>query len=478
MADLEQNYMYSPINEKQNNKNDCLQEYLPEYSNAVPVIGKRHLQIGLYFILGFVAFAFRVTMAVAIVAMTDPSVNNNPDIPIYPGWTKKNFILSAFFWGYVALQLVAAWAAKKYSAKWLLVVVIFIQSVLGILTPLTAALLGEKGIMLSRAIEGLCQGFVFPVGTHLISQWVPPQERSRYGSVMHASGKLGTLFAMAITGYISASSYGWPWAFRLMGILGLIWCVLMAIFGYDSPGRHPTISQVERLYIERSLGTDCKKHTIPWKAIFTSAPVWALFIAQSGQIYCFWTLLTQIPSYMNYVLKFDIKHNGVWSSMPYLTMFILSYTVGFISDGIINRGVVSRVTARKIFNSIGFLVPAIALVTLGFINANQKTEAIALLIIAVGVSSASFSGFAINHMDLSPNHAGVLVGLINGTGQIGGILAPLVVQMLVTNQADILQWRYVFIIAAGIYVVTALAFIIFGSAKVQWWNKEENETKE
>lgn len=50
-----------------------------------------------------------------------------------------------------------------------------------------------------------------------------------------------------------------------------------------------------------------KKYPTPWKALVTSGPVWALFITQSGNNYCLWTLMTQIPTYMNYVMHFNIK---------------------------------------------------------------------------------------------------------------------------------------------------------------------------
>ena len=32
------------------------------------------------------------------------------------------------------------------------------------------------------------------------------------------------------------------------------------------------------------------------------------------------------------------------------------------------------------------------------------------------------------------------------------------------------QWRSIFVITAGIYIVGTLAFLLFGTAKVQHWN--------
>jgi hypothetical protein len=50
-----------------------------------------------------------------------------------------------------------------------------------------------------------------------------------------------------------------------------------------------------------------QKRQTPWIDIFTSLPMWAVVVAHCGQNWGFWTLLTEMPSYMNSILKFDLK---------------------------------------------------------------------------------------------------------------------------------------------------------------------------
>lgn len=45
----------------------------------------------------------------------------------------------------------------------------------------------------------------------------------------------------------------------------------------------------------------------PWKAIFTSIPMWALIIVHCGQNWGYWTLITELPTYMNDILKFNLE---------------------------------------------------------------------------------------------------------------------------------------------------------------------------
>ncbi|KAH1021984.1 hypothetical protein HUJ04_011460 [Dendroctonus ponderosae] len=444
-------------------------------AEPAPKIGIRHLQVFLYFLVCFIAFGFRVVLSVAIVAMTDPKTNPNPGIPTYPEWRDQNVILSAFFWGYIIPQVFAGWAARRFGAKWFLIGTFAVNSLLGLSIPMTAAHFGSKGVMLSRAGQGLCQGFIYPSLTHLLSQWVPTQERSSLGTIVYAAGPCGTILAMFITGLIAASPYGWPMAFYFYGVLGIAWCIVMGILGHDRPKVHPSISQTEKWYIESSLGhtNERTQHPTPWKAILSSGPVWALFITQTGNNYCFWTLLTQIPSYMHYVMDFNIKDNSILSSLPYLTVWVLSFAVGFTSDWIINKGILTRTVSRKVFNSLGLFLPALSLVVLSYTRPDQPIRAVALLVAAVGSNAFHFSGFSVNHMDLSPNHAGVVMGLVNGCSQITGVVAPLVVQFVVTTPTDPLQWRVVFLIAAAFNVINATVFDVFGSAKVQPWNAPE-----
>lgn len=94
--------------------------------------------------------------------------------------------------------------------------------------------------------------------------------------------------------------------------------------------------------------------------------------------------------------------------------------------------------ARKLFNTIGLLGSTVPLVALGFVSPNNILQAVILLICSVGVTAACMSGWSINHIDLSPNHAGTLMGITNGVAHIPAIVAPLLVQIFVKDQVVLL----------------------------------------
>lgn len=55
---------------------------------------------------------------------------------------------------------------------------------------------------------------------------------------------------------------------------------------------------------------------------------------------------------------------------------------------------------------------------------------------AVTASAFMFSGFHINHLDLSPKFVGTLMGIANGLENISAIIAPLTVGLFVKNQVS------------------------------------------
>lgn len=50
----------------------------------------------------------------------------------------------------------------------------------------------------------------------------------------------------------------------------------------------------------------CQNVKVPWLKIFTSLPVYAIIVANVCSDWGAYTLLTNIPTYINEVLKFDI----------------------------------------------------------------------------------------------------------------------------------------------------------------------------
>jgi len=163
--------------------------------------------------------------------------------------------------------------------------------------------------------------------------------------------------------------------------------------------------------------------------------VWATAVAHIGHNWGFWLLLTEMPTFIHTVLKYDIKEDGMLSSLPYLAMFVLQIPVAFTADFLNKRKITSLTVSRKFWNTISMWGGTVGLIVLGFIENAKLTIIIYVLIVAIGCSSNV--GFNINHIDLSPNYAGLLMGITNTAASSGGIIAPLFVGFIVDDQVKI-----------------------------------------
>ena len=59
-----------------------------------------------------------------------------------------------------------------------------------------------------------------------------------------------------------------------------------------------------------------------------------------------------------------------------------------------------------------------------------------------------------------------------------GFVAPQVTGLIINRNNDVAHWRLVFLTASGVYFVGNLLFVIFGQAKEQSWNREEEGNRQ
>lgn len=98
--------------------------------------------------------------------------------------------------------------------------------------------------------------------------------------------------------------------------------------------------------------------------------------------------------------------------------------------------------------------------------------AVACLVGAVGSGGFTISGFNVNHMDIAPRYAGVLMGITNSAATIPGFLGPIVVSLFISQVESQAQWFKIFSIAASVDVVGLLVFLMLSTGVQQEWAKD------
>ncbi|NWS00653.1 VGLU2 protein, partial [Motacilla alba] len=417
--------------------------------------------------LGFcISFGIRCNLGVAIVDMVNNSTIHRggkiiKEVGTFPS-TPKSLTFPPF-----------CCLCRVFGAA------ILLTSSLNMLIP-SAARVHYGCVIFVRILQGLVEGVTYPACHGIWSKWAPPLERSRLATTSFCGSYAGAVIAMPLAG-ILVQYTGWSSVFYVYGSFGIVWYMFWLLVSYESPAKHPTITDEERRYIEESIGESAnllgamEKYKTPWRKFFTSMPVYAIIVANFCRSWTFYLLLISQPAYFEEVFGFEISKVGILSAVPHLVMTIIVPIGGQIADFLRSRQIVSTTNVRKIMNCGGFGMEATLLLVVGY--SHSKGVAISFLVLAVGFSGFAISGFNVNHLDIAPRYASILMGISNGVGTLSGMVCPIIVGAMTKNKTRE-EWQYVFLIAALVHYGGVIFYGIFASGEKQPWADPEQTSEE
>ncbi|NXL78280.1 VGLU2 protein, partial [Leptocoma aspasia] len=414
--------------------------------------------------LGFcISFGIRCNLGVAIVDMVNNSTIHRGGKIIKEVGTFPSTLKSLAFFH----------LCRVFGAA------ILLTSSLNMLIP-SAARVHYGCVIFVRILQGLVEGVTYPACHGIWSKWAPPLERSRLATTSFCGSYAGAVIAMPLAG-ILVQYTGWSSVFYVYGSFGIVWYMFWLLVSYESPAKHPTITDEERRYIEESIGESAnllgamEKYKTPWRKFFTSMPVYAIIVANFCRSWTFYLLLISQPAYFEEVFGFEISKVGILSAVPHLVMTIIVPIGGQIADFLRSRQIVSTTNVRKIMNCGGFGMEATLLLVVGY--SHSKGVAISFLVLAVGFSGFAISGFNVNHLDIAPRYASILMGISNGVGTLSGMVCPIIVGAMTKNKTRE-EWQYVFLIAALVHYGGVIFYGIFASGEKQPWADPEQTSEE
>ncbi|VDI57365.1 MFS transporter, ACS family, solute carrier family 17 (sodium-dependent inorganic phosphate [Mytilus galloprovincialis] len=107
------------------------------------------------------------------------------------------------------------------------------------------------------------------------------------------------------------------------------------------------------------------------------------------------------------------------------------------------------------------------LIGLGYVDCSHTALTIVLVILAVSSAGFQYSGWVVNHIDIAPSYAGMLLGISNYLASTTGIMSPIIVGAITEKSLTRAEWQIVFYIAAGMYIFGAIFYIVFASGELQ-----------
>ena len=395
----------------------------------------------------FICYIDRVNISVAIIPMAEE---------YNWGLQTQGMILSSFAVGYILLQVIGGRLADRYGGKIILGIGVLVWSLFTILAP-PAAALGITLLIMTRILMGMGEAVTFPSFYSLYGKWIPLNERARAVGFANSAIPLGTAFALIISPII-IQRLGWEWVFYIFGFMGFIWYAFWHRMVTSDPGTHPKITAEELSHIQQGIEADEQASEIPWTHFLKHKAVWAIAVAHFCNNWTLYVLLSWAPTFINKGLGVELASVGLLAMIPQAASFVSINLAGNLADRLITSGMpVLRV--RKLMQTVGFggLAVCLLLVT----SAETVTGAIAIMALGSALGAGSTGGFAVNHMDIAPKHAGTLMGITNTAGTIPGIVGVFLSGMILELTGS---WALVFGTAAVISLVGLVVFLRYAQA--------------
>ncbi|MDR3588632.1 MAG: MFS transporter [Negativicutes bacterium] len=327
-----------------------------------------------------------------------------------------------FFLGYMVLQAPAGHIAEHGSAKKFILWSIIAW---GILSGLTGFVQNDWQLLGMRFLLGVAEGGVYPAILIIISKWFPSKEIGRANALFLMSLPLSSVITNPISGWI-ISSFDWRWLFYLEGVISLsLICIWLPLIS-DKPQDAKWISKEEKEYLVTTLAQEkadreaaYKEKTgsssVSYKKLLTDKYLWMMAIIYVCQATGQYGYTIWLPTLLKDLTKMSLTSVGWLTSLPFVAALGGLYLFGAMSDKSGNRRIY---TALSLVGFSGFFTVATLL-------SGHIWLSYALLVVTGFFTKSIQSTFwSMPSLLFAPGISGGARGIINGIGNLGGIIGP------------------------------------------------------
>ncbi|MBL6700044.1 MFS transporter [Luminiphilus sp.] len=396
----------------------------------------------------YICMIDRIAISIAIIPMAAEH-----------GWTTtlQGAVMSAFFLGYLILQIPAGYLSDRFGGKWVLGLGVIFWSLFTLLTP-AAAMLGISALLVCRFLMGVAESVTWPSIYALYSQWIHPDRRASAVGLMNSGIAGGSVIALICTPWL-ISVWSWQGAFYLYGLLGVVWFIFwvysaqsrpsplpewqstVALAPQLTPAAPPLVAADEQIYPRLTI-----------RRMLHSRAVWAIAIAHISINWSLYLILSWFPTFVNREMGVDLQTAGLLALAPTVISLVMAPAAGRLFDRLVAKGY-NRRTIRRVMQSVAFAGITLAMLTVTLTDSLMISVAVITLSNALG--AFSIGGFATNHLDVAPNQAGLLMGVTNTLAAVSSGASVFVSGWIQDVSGG---WDAVFYLAALVSVAGAFVY--------------------
>lgn len=352
-----------------------------------------------------ITYIDRVCMSVAGPRMQD-------DLGISPvmwGWVTAMFTLS-----YCIFEIPTGALGDRIGPRRVLTRVVWWWSAF---TSLTGAVSNYFLLLVVRFCFGAGEAGAFPNASIVVSRWFPATQRASIAGVLLMASQIGGAIAPLLVLPIQIR-YGWRASFFVFGVVGMIWAAAWYAWFRDSPAEKPGVSQIE--LDETSNQPPAPAHGFPWRIALQSETV----LATMGLAFCYVYVYTFFQTWFH---TFLVRGRGftettlILSALPYVIAACTNLAGGAASDALVRR--FGRTWGRRSIGVIG--LGSAGLFTIAAMLTDHQLLTVVLLSLVYGAITLQQSGVFGVCLDIGGKHAGSMVGMMNTSAQVGGLISSI-----------------------------------------------------
>lgn len=337
-------------------------------------------------------------------------------------------ILSSFSWTYCLMQLPGGWFVDKLKPR---KVVTTSLVGWGIAEALTGIASGVASLVGMRMLLGVFEGPVQNGANSSLIRWLRKHEHARGSTLIDSGGPLGAaLGGLVVTGLIVWLD-SWRFAFAVVGAITVLIGVMAWLFMRDNPADHPLITEEEKEYLARGETEDHEEGDYQKGSVmkyFKYVSPWMLLIAFLGYDVVVFGLLTWAPTYLSQAQHISVSMTGFWTFLIFGCGFVGEVFSGQLADFFLKKGASPNSVLRTMLGFAGFAC-AVAIISVSHVS--TATTAIALISISNFFLRWGGLFWSVPARIAAKEHVGRLSGAMNFSGNVGGLIIPILVGYIV-----------------------------------------------
>jgi sugar phosphate permease len=268
-------------------------------------------------------------------------------------------------------------------------------------------------LLVARFLFGAGEAGAFPNASVVVSRWFPSSQRATISGVTLMASQLGGGLAPLVVVPIQMR-YGWRASFYVFGVVGVAWATVWYTWFRDSPAEKSGSCPQERA---EGAAQHSAHRSFPWRIALRNTSVLAMIGTAACYVYVYNFFQTWFHTFL--VKGRGFSEGALWlSALPYVVAACTNLTGGAASDALVLRFGLKR--GRQ---TLGVAALASAGVfTIAAMLTRQEILTVILLTLVYGAITFQQSGVFGVCLDIGQAYAGAMVGLMNTSAQVGGLL--------------------------------------------------------